>query len=408
MFSLLNHFYLHNNTSNDIDLNNPKTVVFFTLFKIAPYSKSYNTFDSINIMTITYNMPNFIYKSYLSNDSQKGKLIRSFYDYIMYNGDIIISDYNLLDYNTDFLYKEFDEEKLGDFTDFEEYDDDNDLYNNYVYSYFAKNYLIMVGKQVLKDDEKYEKYIQLSTATIVLDFKKIIYDLMTNLKGVLVNKYRKIMNSDESNAMVDVIYPLYDIVKKYMMEHLYLSVNYVYKEENKYVYDCEDYDDEDCEYYDDYYDDYENNLEENIRYVNNLHLLFVLDYVSKNVILKANLKYWIEEVFGEEESGFIMPADPLTLDITVFKVHNNIKILLNVIIEKKIDKLYKVSINKTEIKNADGRNIKYSIKEDDNFCLIKIYDEFEYVEKEFYADISSYFNNISTHMNRIFLFNKIK
>lgn len=423
MFSLLNHFYLHNNDDllnnhKDFGLHSFRRPTFFTLFKIDPYSKRYNTFDTINMVTVAYNMPNFIYKYYLKSDYQKGVLVRNFYDYLMHNGNIILSDYSSLDYSTDFFYREFDVEHLEKIADFEEYDADNDLYNNYVYTYFFRNFLIMVGKQVLKDEDRYDESIRLSTTYVTLDLKNVIYEIMRRFESVLLNKYKKNLTTEKANAIVNVIYPIYQIAQRYMMEHLDLSVNYVYKEkvrvdyDRDYESDCEDYNDEDCyDYYDDYgdYDDeYNEESYENIRYVNNLHLLFLLDYGARNLIFKANFKYWIEEIFGEDENGIIIPADPFTLDVVIFKVGNNIKILLNVIIEKKVEKLHKVSISEARVLNAERGNIRYSIKEDNNFYVIKIYDEFKYEEDQFFVNLSSYFNDISNHMDRIFAFSIIR
>lgn len=418
MFSLLNHFHLNNNDllndHKNIYLNNFSMPTFFTLFKIDPYSKRYNTFDTINIITITYNMPNFFYKTYLKSGVKERTLERSLYDYLMHSSSIILSDYELLDFDTSFFYKEFDEEYLRDIVDFEEYDTDNDLYNNYVYTYLFRNFLIMVGKQILKDDDRYEENIRLSTISITLDLRNVIYEIMEQFKRVLLNKYRKNLTTEKVNSLVNVIYPIYEILKRYMINHLNLSIDYVYKEKTKsdydrdYESDCEDYDDEDCyDYYDEYYEQDNEESEESIRYVNNLYLFFLLDYGSQNFIFKANFKYWFEEVFGQDENGLMISFDPFTLDVTLFKAGKNMKILLSVVIEKNIKNLNKVVIYKKEIVGDRNENMKYILQENDDFCVIKIYEEFEYVEDNFFVNLSKYFNDIFNYFSRIFAVNII-
>ncbi|MEM5877867.1 MAG: hypothetical protein QXF12_03215 [Candidatus Aenigmatarchaeota archaeon] len=416
MFSLLilrysNYLYYNlNEKINEKYVGNAKNKLLFSTNFINPTKSIFCPSLVINLHTISYNMTNFVYKEHIRGGDKKGVVKRNFYDYIMQKGDIIIHDYDLLRDNVGYMYEEFDESALSDYTDYEEYDPDNDLYYNYVYSYLFRNFIIMVGKKVIESEDKYEDYIRLSTTPITLDFKKCIQEIKDLFDKTLSYKYRKIMTSEKVSSFINVIYAIYGIINRYLMYKLNISVDYVYKEkikENKsYDSDCEEYDYEDCVDYEDYYEEEE--IEDNIKYVNNLHLFFVLDYASQNVIFKANLKYWFEEIFGQDEKGVMIPADPFTLDVTLFKVKKNIKILFNVVIEKKIEKIQKVIINKSKIENTDSKNLKYSIKETEDFYVINAYDEFEYTEDKFFINLSSYFNDIYNHVDRIFAFNIIK
>lgn len=355
MFSLLNIYTLNIDEiiSKNRFLNNIQNPQLFKIVRKMDKSgvpcislKNINfDFKCMNAWFVLYNIAYFYNKSADQKKARKTEDIkRSILDYISYKGDIISDDFLTLNELTIYEH-EYDYDDLFYLITYS-----GSYYENSIYLYFIKNYILLGGKELNENSGHHNEVVSLNTNSIIRE----IYD------GFLqsIEKIEDVKNLEN--------YRHHNMLKNFHQKDYLILINLILNFIKHYF---KDLDIINVKYYKDLSDeDSMNNNENIITHDHSIRYFICINKETSDFLVNFNVSYTFYEVL--DASYYHIPGSPFNMKMVFIKNKDYTKVKLIIIIDKNTSYFKDIQIyfNKD---NIDATKHKY--RENDvcgNYALV--------------------------------------
>lgn len=366
MFSLLNVYtVIHANI-----LVSKQAPLFFKSIKsmiksgipCIHFKKLKSDFTCMSLWFVLYNIGYFFYKNSSEKEKQRKlkDITRSILDYLSYKGDIIRDDF--LGLNDITIYNhEYDYDNL-----FYLVKDEGDYYENSVYLYFIRNYLLLSGKELSEVLERHHKIVSLEQNSIIREinngFLKSI-GRVEKIRNLINYRHNRILNTIDKKDYLSLATYILDFFKYYFKELGIIDVKYYVD-----LSDADDTSDDDGI----------------VTYDHDISYFICVNKETSDFLASFHVFYKFYRML--DSSSYRVPGSPFNMKVVFIKYKDSIKVKIHIIIDKNMNDFRDIEIHFSKDKMD---NIKHRYRESEvggNYHLV-IFSELKNEDNPYISDI---------------------
>lgn len=330
-------------------------------------------FECMNMWLTLYNIGYFFYDNSVSKNEERksGNIRRSILDYLSYKGDII---------KDDFL-------RLNDLTIYEhEYDYDDlfylvkrseSYYENSVYLYFIKNYILLSGRELNENSNYYNEVVSLNSESITREIHDGILKSIERIENIrMLYNYRhfRVFRGIDKKDYVNFVRSVLKLLKYYFKELDLINV--------KYHKDLSEIDDIEGD---------TSGGEQVISHDHQITYFICVDRETNNFLINFRVSYTFYEMV--DGSYYRMPGSPLNIKVVFIKYEDFVKVRTHIIIDENMRSFKNVQIE-VDKNMLDNKNHKYRESRIGGYYHLVIFSE---LRNEYIPNIS----DITTSIKQI-------
>lgn len=307
-------------------------------------------FKCMNLWIVLYNMGYFLYNKSIG----KGKemrledIKRSMLDYLSYKGDIIYDDFLRLNELTIYDYT-YDYDDLFYLIRYSV-----SYYENSIYLYFIKNYILLSGQEYKENSENYHKVIHLDQKSIIREIYDGFLNSINKVEDIMYlenNRHAKVLKSIDKKDYLSLISYILNFLKYYFKELDIIDVQYYKDLSNS--------------------DDTSDN-EHNMTYDHNIKYFICINKEACDFLVSFHVAYTFYEML--DASYYRIPGSPFNMKMVFIKYKKYSKVKLHITIDKNIKyfKDIKIYFRQNHIDNVKH---KYRYREVGGYYHLVIFSD---------------------------------